>query len=532
MEKIKNGLIVSCQALPHEPLHSSFVMSKMAKAVIEGGAKGIRANSVSDILEIKKTIDASIPIIGIIKKEYGSCPVFITPTFKEVEELISIGVDIIAIDGTKRDRPDNISLENLVLKIKEKYPTQKIMADISTVEEAVFCEKIGFDYIGTTLVGYTEYTEGHKPLNVLKSVIENVKTKVIAEGNINTPELVAEAYSLGAYSVVVGSMITRPQLITKKFVEAINKKSDEDKNYFAVDIGGTGVKYGIINKSGNILSSGHFKTTDYDDIDNLLNKIFSIIEPKKDNISGIGISCTGKINEKTGVIVGGVPIMKNWIGTPIKEIFSERLGLPVYVNNDVKCVGLSELWQGIGNKTDNFVCIAIGTGIGGAVIDNRKLICGADNFAGEIGHMIYDFSDQGRNCKCGKKGCYEQYGSMTALIRYVKDATGLSLTGKEIFDKVLNNDTIFVEITDNWISNIAKGIANIILLLNPKTIVVGGAVSIQKELFLDKLEIEVKKYLTNEHSENIEILSATNFNNAGMLGAVYGLILKGENYDN
>lgn len=521
MKKIKGGLIVSCQALEEEPLHSSYIMSKMAMAAVEGGACGIRANSIKDIIEIKKTVD--VPIIGIIKKVYSDNSVFITPTFKEVEELVKVGVDIIAMDGTKRTRPDGVSLCDLVRKIKEKYPKQKIMADVSTVEEAVFCENLGFDFIGTTLVGYTEYTKENNPLEVLQEILARVKAKVIAEGNMNTPAHVKKAYELGVYSVVVGSMITRPTLITKKFVEAVNKFNFSKSNkYFAFDIGGTGVKYALANSLGEMIFKDQFPTNNYKSFKDLCNRLFTLLEDYKEEIAGIGISCTGKIDVKTGIITGGVEIMEGWLGASLKKNFEDKYNLPVYVNNDVKCVALSELYTGIGVKYNNFICVAIGTGIGGAIVDGGKLICGENNFAGEIGHTILEFN--GKDCKCGKKGCFEMYGSMSALVREVQKATGKIYNGKEIFDKVKNNEKIFVDIVNVWINNIGKGIANLVLLLNPKVIVLGGAVSVQKELFLDKVEIAVKNYLTVEHSRGLEFISATNFNDAGMIGAVYGVM--------
>ncbi len=522
MKSIKQGLIVSCQALENEPLHSSFIMSKMALGAVEGGACGIRANTVEDIEEIKKNVD--VPIIGIIKKVYGECSVFITPTFNEVKELAEAGVDIIAIDGTKRDRPDGKTLEELIVEVKKQYPNQKLMADISTVEEALVCEQLGFDYIGTTLVGYTEYSRNNKPLDVLKEVISKVKAKVIAEGNINTPDLVVEAYKLGAYSVVVGSMITRPQLITKKFVEEIeNYKARNEKNekYFAFDIGGTGVKYGIVNNCGDILSTGQFKTTDYDNVQDLINKMYNILDGQAGNISAIGISCTGKINELTGTIVGGVEIMKGWINTPLKQLFEERYNMPVYVNNDVKCIGLGELWKGAGKTSNNFICVAIGTGIGGAIINDGKLVSGESNFAGEIGHSILNFN--GRSCKCGKNGCFEAYGSMSALINDIYNITGLHYSGKEIFEKASKGEEIYLEAIKLWIDSIARGIANLVHILNPEKIIIGGAVSEEKTLFLDKLQENIKKYVDSEYIENLKLEPAKNFNNAGILGAVYGI---------
>lgn len=216
LEKVKGKLIVSCQALEDEPLHSSFIMGRMAYAALIGGASGIRANTVPDIQEIKKNVD--LPIIGIIKHQYGDNQVYITPTMKEIDALALEGVEIIALDGTKRERPDGNTLKNLMKEAKIKYPNQLFMADISSVEEAVEAERVGFDIVGTTLVGYTEYTKGNDPLTELEKVIKAVTVPVIGEGNIDTPVKAKKALELGAYAVVVGGAITRPQQITKKFV--------------------------------------------------------------------------------------------------------------------------------------------------------------------------------------------------------------------------------------------------------------------------------------------------------------------------
>lgn len=217
--KIKGKLIVSCQALEDEPLYSSFIMGKMALAATQAKAGGIRANTISDIKEIKK--NTNLPIIGIIKRNYGDSNVYITPTIKEVEELTKEGVDIIAIDATNRQRPDNIELKYFIENIKEKYPSQIIMGDISNVEEAVYAERIGIDILGTTLCGYTDYTKGEEPLNTLQEVLKSVKIPVIGEGNLDTPEKAKKAIEMGALAVVVGSAITRPKKIAEKFVKAI-----------------------------------------------------------------------------------------------------------------------------------------------------------------------------------------------------------------------------------------------------------------------------------------------------------------------
>ena len=227
-EKIKNlkgKLIVSCQALENEPLHSDFIMGRMALAAKMGGASGIRANSVVDIKEIKKQVD--LPIIGIIKKDYDDSEVYITPTMKEVDALIEVGVDIIAMDATKRLRPEKKSLKDFFSEVRKKYPDQIFMADCSTVDEAVFADEIGFDFIGTTMVGYTKESEGLRieanDFEILRNIISKVKHRVIAEGNINTPDKCRRVIELGAFSVVVGSIITRPQLITREFSKVLEK---------------------------------------------------------------------------------------------------------------------------------------------------------------------------------------------------------------------------------------------------------------------------------------------------------------------
>lgn len=222
-ERVKGGLIVSCQALADEPLHSSYIMSKMALAAKVGGAVGIRANTVTDIQAIKNEVE--LPIIGIIKKVYGESNVYITPTLKEVRELCECGVDVIAIDATKRERPDRDNIRNIVSKIKSEYPNVLLMADISDLEEAIYADNCGFDYVGTTLRGYTEYTKGDNiqdnDFQFLRDVLERVKVPVIAEGNVDTPEKAFRCLELGALAVVTGGAITRPQLITKKFVDYI-----------------------------------------------------------------------------------------------------------------------------------------------------------------------------------------------------------------------------------------------------------------------------------------------------------------------
>lgn len=229
IKTLKGHLIVSCQALPQEPLHSSFIMGRMARAAKEGGAAGIRANTKEDIKEIQEV--TGLPIIGIVKRDYPDSAVYITPTMKEIEELMEVKPEIVAIDATGALRPGNVTLADFFHQIKEKYPEQKLMADCSTIEEALFADELGFDFIGTTMVGYTPQSKGLKieenDFEILRTILKKVKHPVIAEGNVNSPEKAKRVIELGSYAVVVGSSITRPQLITKGYAEAVNSVEKE-----------------------------------------------------------------------------------------------------------------------------------------------------------------------------------------------------------------------------------------------------------------------------------------------------------------
>lgn len=223
VDQLEGKLIVSCQALPHEPLHSSFIMGRMALAAKEGGAFGIRANTKEDIREIQSQVD--LPIIGIVKRDYEDSKIYITPTMKEVEELMEVKPEIIALDATSAVRPGGLLLDDFFRQLKEKYPDQLWMADCSTVEEALHADELGFDFIGTTLVGYTDQSKNDKieadDFKIIREIVAKAKHRVIAEGNINTPEKAKRVVDLGVFSVVVGSIITRPQLITKAFAQAL-----------------------------------------------------------------------------------------------------------------------------------------------------------------------------------------------------------------------------------------------------------------------------------------------------------------------
>ncbi|MCD9022430.1 N-acetylmannosamine-6-phosphate 2-epimerase [Cohnella silvisoli] len=216
----RRGLIVSCQALEDEPLHGVGIMARMALAAKDGGAVGLRINGVADILEVKQICD--MPVIGIMKIHYAGYEVFITPTLSEVEKLIKAGADIVAVDASRRPRPSYADPTIFIEAIKKEFGIP-LMADVSNFEEGVSAWLAGADMVATTLSSYTPYTANReKPdIELVKQLLGHVNIPVIAEGNIETPEQALACMNAGAYAVVVGSAITRPQTITRRFVERI-----------------------------------------------------------------------------------------------------------------------------------------------------------------------------------------------------------------------------------------------------------------------------------------------------------------------
>ncbi len=212
------GIIVSCQALKDEPLYGDSVMAKMALAAVQGGGVAIRANSPEDITTIRAAVD--VPIIGLYKVAYSDSPVYITPTPSEVTAVVAAGADIVALDATHRPRPDLHSIQALIDLIHDHG--RLVLADVSTADEGVDAERLGCDLVSTTLSGYTDGTRHRRlpDLILLASLIESVSVPVLAEGGISFPEQVYECFELGAYGVVIGSAITRPQIITRRFVDA------------------------------------------------------------------------------------------------------------------------------------------------------------------------------------------------------------------------------------------------------------------------------------------------------------------------
>lgn len=223
---LKRGLIVSCQAGEGEPLHGYGIMHLMARAAVAGGAVGIRA-LYYDIPAIKAEVD--VPVIGLVKQDYPDSEIYITPTKREIDLILETGAECLAMDATLRPRPDGVTLDELVSYVRAKSPKTELMADIATLEEAKNAERLGFDYVSTTLRGYTAETKGAKLPDIafMREVNETVKgSHVIAEGGVYEVGEMEQIGKIDPYAVVVGSAITRPAVVTARFNRALKLKDE------------------------------------------------------------------------------------------------------------------------------------------------------------------------------------------------------------------------------------------------------------------------------------------------------------------
>ncbi len=224
LERIHGKLIVSCQAVAGEPLYveEKSVMYLMARAAARAGSPAIRTSSIRDVKAIRE--ETGLPVIGLVKVQYEGFESYITPTMKEVDDLVEAGSDVVALDCTLRKRGDGKTVNEFIAQIREKYPEIILMADISTYEEGINAWKCGVDILGTTMSGYTSYspkTDG-PDYELMRRLSEDADIPVIGEGKIHDPAQAVEALGTGVWAIVVGGAITRPLEIAKRFMDAID----------------------------------------------------------------------------------------------------------------------------------------------------------------------------------------------------------------------------------------------------------------------------------------------------------------------
>lgn len=308
-----------------------------------------------------------------------------------------------------------------------------------------------------------------------------------------------------------------------------------DKLYLGVDIGGTAAKLGLVDEEGRIISSVNEYPVKFDDyetpiIETVVKSARLFMEANSKSfteIAGIGVSATGGINSKLGIVEGSAGHIKNWEGTNIKARLESEFGVNTEVLNDANAAALGEMWKGAAIGKENVVVMTIGTGVGGGIIVDSKILLGRKGFAGEIGHIPVNVD--GEDCSCGNKGCIEHYGSTSALVRNVKEAVisgeikGIEaddVDGRLIFKEVAAENEAVIKYVDGWINYISAALVGLVHIFNPEMIILGGGVSRQKELFVDKVREKVLKGVMPNFAIGLSVEAAELGNDAGIIGAV------------
>lgn len=286
------------------------------------------------------------------------------------------------------------------------------------------------------------------------------------------------------------------------------------KKYVSIDIGGTAIKYGVINSEGQIVEKEQMPTEAWRGGPEILNKVIGIVETYKKiyTVSGICISTAGMVDVEKGEIFYAAPLIPNYAGTKFKQVLEEKFQIPCEVENDVNCAGLAESVSGVAKQSKVTLCLTVGTGIGGCIIIQGKIFRGYSNSACEVGYMNMGDSD------------FQTLGAASILTKKVaerKKEPQERWNGYRIFEHAKKGDAVCCQAIDEMVDILGKGIANICYVLNPEMIVLGGGIMAQQEFLKEKIEQSVKRYLVPSIAENTKIAFAKHKNDAGMLGAFY-----------
>ncbi|WP_188456614.1 ROK family protein [Virgibacillus oceani] len=281
--------------------------------------------------------------------------------------------------------------------------------------------------------------------------------------------------------------------------------------YLSIDIGGTYIKYAFINDGHELF--GHQKIKTNENVDNAIRKqVEEIIDSASDvfTIKGVGISTAGIVDRERGKIIYAGPTIQDYAGTDFKSQLSRKFGLPIHVENDVNAALLGERWKGAAQGEDHVFCITLGTGIGGAYF-HQQLVDGFHHQANSVGYLLYDEKTNTN---------YESRAATSALNRVIEQEVGKGIEAKEVFDRAKSGDKKCMAIIHSWASEVAKGLAQIIILIDPKCILIGGGISRQGEFLLKLVQEHVVQFLPKNFLIT-ELKIAELFNDAALYGAVY-----------
>jgi N-acetylmannosamine-6-phosphate 2-epimerase / N-acetylmannosamine kinase len=492
MKALRGRLIVSCQAPVGDPFSEPDLLALFARAAVRGGAAAIRTEGVDAVRAIKAA--TQVPVVGLRKVMMPDGRIMITPTDEDAEVLVTAGADMIAIDCTSRGQKHG-ALERL--RWIRSHLHVPVWADIATFDEAIEAERAGADAVLSTLRGYTDETAGVSGFEAsfIAALAERVRVPIIAEGRIHTVEQASAALAAGAYSVVVGTAITRPEEITRRFASSMATTAQTTpRQVIGIDLGGTNIKSGVSNGDGVLRCSAVTPTPALSGRATLLLTLANVARARLDdarvqglNPTALGIATAGWVDPRSGRVLYATENLREWSGTELKHDLEDALTLPVAVENDGNALAIAEHRFGAARDVDNFVCITLGTGVGGGCFIDGKLNHGAHFLANGIGHMIVE--RDGRPCSCGRRGCLEAYANARSLLKFANDAW----TSPDDLIAAANNGNPkarqAVEAHAEWV---AIGCISIHSIFDPEIIVLSGGLVEKNSLLLRLVEDRIR----------------------------------------
>lgn len=282
------------------------------------------------------------------------------------------------------------------------------------------------------------------------------------------------------------------------------------------DIGGTNIKYALCDENFRLTDKHSIPTCAEKGGQFIINRVIEIIE-QYDNIDRVAISTAGQVDSENGIVIYSTDNIPYYTGMMVKKIIENKTGIPTYVENDVNAAALGEAKFGSAKNVNDFICLTLGTGIGGAIYLNGKLYKGTGSSAGEFGHIITHAG--GRPCTCGGEGCFEQYASSKALLMAVEKVAGRKLNGFEVFQEENFNNPEIRHVIDSWIDEIIIGLKSLINIFNPSLIVLGGGI-MNENYIIDLIDRKIYKQLMSNYRK-VNIVKAELGNDAGLLGVAY-----------
>ena len=521
IQSLEHRVIVSCQASEGDAFRDSASMARFAQAALAGGASGIRANGVEDIRAIRAAVP--LPVIGIEKQVQEDARILITPSFESARAIVEAGAAIVALDCTARGCRYG-ALERLArIRTELRVP---VMADIATLDEARGAVQAGATLVACTMRGYTSDTAHVKRFEpeFVAALARTAGVPVIAEGRIWTPEEAEAAITAGAYAVIIGTAITRPHDITARFAAAVEHAAARHRGtgyFLAIDLGGTNTKYGVVSTAGELVASCVEPTPAHAGRSVLLEHL-KRISGRAAALAGaagvtaraLGVATAGWVNAETGTVAYATENLPGWTGTEIARELETAAGLPVAVENDANALAVAEKWFGSAREVRDFICITLGTGVGGGCYIAGKLNRGAHYFANALGHITIEVN--GLPCTCGRSGCLEVYANAAALVRY---AGGRFASAEEVIQAAAAQDAGAREANRVLARYLAVGAANIVNLLDPQLIVVAGGLVQNNPDLIAALAEELKRNVPAWEQRGLEIRGSELGYHAGVLGA-------------